>query len=62
MFYGVSDTPKTYDESSGNMTATDLNSGTAALFGFGGMGIGAVLGAVLATMLRKKKESEAGAA
>jgi predicted PurR-regulated permease PerM len=40
------------------MTATDLNSGTAALFGFGGMAIGAVLGAVLVNMLRKKKESE----
>jgi phosphotransferase system glucose/maltose/N-acetylglucosamine-specific IIC component len=62
MFYGISDTPKTYDESSGNMTATDLNSGTAALFGFGGMAIGAVLGAVLANMLRRKKESEAEAA
>ncbi len=59
MFYGISDTPKTYDESSGNMTATDLNSGTAALFGFGGMAIGAVLGAILSNMLRKKKESEA---
>lgn len=62
MFYSISDTPKTYDESSGNMTATDLNSGTAALFGFGGMAIGAVLGAVLSFMLRKKKESEAEAA
>jgi hypothetical protein len=62
MFYGISDTPKVYDESAGNMTATDLSSGTAALFGFGGLAIGAVLGAVVTTMLRKKKESEAEAA
>jgi hypothetical protein len=32
------------------------------LFGFGGMAIGAVLGAFIANMLRKKKESEAEAA
>ena len=62
MFYGISDTPKTYDESSGNMTATDLSSGREALFGFGGMAIGAVLSAFIANMLRKKKESEAEAA
>jgi hypothetical protein len=62
MFYGISDTPKTYDESSGNMTATDFSSGTAALFGFGGLAIGAVLGAVFTNLLRKKKETEAEAA
>ncbi len=59
MFYGISDTPKTYDESAGNMTASAFNSGTSALFGFGGIAIGAVLGAALAVMLRKKKETEA---
>ncbi len=58
MFYGISDTPKTYDESAGNMTASVFNSGTSALFGFGGIAIGAVLGAALAVMLRKKKETK----
>lgn len=57
MFYGISDTPKTYDESAGNMTASTFNSSTSALFGFGGMALGAVLGAVLAVMLRKKRET-----
>ena len=57
MFYGVSDTPKTYDESAGNMTATYLSSGTSAIFGFGGMAFGAVLGAILAVMLKKKRET-----
>ena len=59
MFYGISDTPKTYDESSGNMTASAFNNGTSALFGFGGLAIGTALGAVLAVMLRKKKKTEA---
>ena len=58
MFYGISDTPKTYDESAGNMTASTFNRGTSALFGIGGLAIGAVLGAALAVMLRKKKEKE----
>ena len=57
MFYGISDTPKTYDESAGNMTASTFNSSTSALFGFGGMVLGALLGAALAVMLRKKKET-----
>ena len=57
MFYGISDTPKTYDESAGNMTASAFSSGTSAIFGFGGLTIGAVLGAVLAVMLKKKEEA-----
>ena len=57
MFYGISDTPKTYDESAGNMTASAFSSGTSAIFGFGGLTIGAVLGAMLAVMLKKKEEA-----
>jgi hypothetical protein len=58
LFYGVSDTQKTYDESAGNMTATYLSRGTAAIFGFGGLAIGALIGAALAAIFRKKKETE----
>ncbi len=51
---------KTYDESAGNMRASAFNSGTFAIWGLGGLAIGAVLGAVVAVLItknRKKKET-----
>ena len=59
IFYKLSNDVKTYDEASGNMTASSFNGGTAALFGFGGLAIGAVLGAVMTSLVKKKKKAEA---
>ena len=60
MYYQLSNDVKTYDEASGNMTASALRSSTTAIFGFGGLAIGAIVGAVGAVLVsrgKKKKEN-----
>lgn len=57
VFYQESIMRKTYDESAGNMTATTMSSGTMAIFGFGGVALGAVLGAVVTNAVKKKKKA-----
>ncbi len=56
VFFKLSDIAKTYDESAGNMTASAIGSGMIALWGFGGLTLGAVLGAVIAVAVSKKKK------
>ena len=58
IFTKLSNDVKTYDESAGNMTATTMNSGTWAIFGFGGLALGAVLGAVITVLVKKGKKKE----
>ena len=58
VFFKLSKDVKTYDESAGNMTASSFNGGTAALFGFGGAAVGAILGAVVTSLVKKKKKAE----
>ena len=55
IFYKLSKDVKTYDESAGNMTASAMSGGMAAIFGFGGLALGAVLGAVVTVLVRKKR-------
>ena len=55
IFYKRSSDVKTYDESAGNMTASAMSSGMAAIFGFGGLALGAALGAVVTVLVRKKR-------
>ncbi|MBQ7499415.1 MAG: hypothetical protein IJT91_00810 [Clostridia bacterium] len=55
VFFKLSNTPKTYDESAGNMTASAFNGGMAAIFGFGGAAVGAILGVVVTVFVKKKK-------
>ena len=59
VFYKHSNDVKTYDESAGNMKASAISSGKFALFGFGGLALGAVLGAVATSLVKKKKIAEA---
>ena len=59
VFYKLSNDVKTYDESAGNMKASAISSGKYAIFGFGGLALGAVLGAVVTVLVRKKKMTEA---
>ena len=56
VFFKLSDIAKTYDESAGNMTASAIGGGMIALWGFGGLTLGAVLGAVIAVAVSKKKK------
>ena len=49
---------KTYDESAGNMTASAIGSGNSALFGFGGLAIGVILGAVCTALVSKNKKKK----
>ena len=58
IFTKLSNDVKTYDESSGNMTASTLGNGTWAIFGFGGLALGAVLGAVITVLVKKGKKKE----
>ena len=58
VFFKLSGISKPYDEASGNMTASSFNGGTAALFGFGGAAVGAILGALVTVLVKKKKEAE----
>ena len=61
MFFKLSDIAKTYDESAGNMTASSMGSGLFAVFGFGGLALGAALGAAVAVLIYKnKKKKELG--
>ncbi len=56
VFFKLSDIAKTYDESAGNMTASAIGGGMIALWGFGGLTLGAVLGAIIAVLVNKKKK------
>ena len=61
VFYKLSDISKTYDESAGNMTASSINNGMIALWGFGGLALGAVLGAVISVLIVKNKKKKENA-
>ena len=61
VFYKLSDISKTYDESAGNMTASSVNNGMIALIGFGGLALGAVLGAVISVLIVKNKKKKENA-
>ena len=56
--FNVSSDVKTYDEAAGNMRASAISSGTAAIIGFGGLALGAVLGAAAAIWAGKRKKKE----
>ncbi len=58
IFYKHSKDVKTYDESAGNMTASAVGGGMIAIWGFGGLALGAVLGAVIAIMINKNKKKK----
>ena len=59
VFYKLSDISKTYDESAGNMTATAMNGGMIAIWSFGGLALGAVLGIAGTILVKKRKKTEA---
>ena len=50
---------KTLDESAGTMRASILSPGMAAIFGFGGIALGAGLGVFVSSVVRKKKAGKA---
>ena len=56
IFYKHSKDVKTYDESAGNMTASAVGGGMIAIWGFGGLALGAVI-AVMINKNKKKKET-----
>ena len=58
VFYKLSDISKTYDESAGNMTASTINNGMIALWGFGGLALGTVLGVVFTILIKKNKKKK----
>ena len=58
VFFKLSDISKTYDESAGNMTASSVNNGMIALWGFGGLALGAVLGVVFTILIKKNKKKK----
>ena len=58
IFTKLSKDIKTYDESAGNMTASSIGGGKTAIFGFGGIAIGAVLGALCAMLISKNKKKK----
>ena len=60
VFYKRSNDVKTFDEAAGNMTASSMTGGRAALFGVGGLALGAVLGAVMTSLVKRKKIAETG--
>ena len=59
VFFKLSNIAKTYDESAGNMTATAMNSGMIAIWSFGGLALGAVLGIAGTILVKKRKKTEA---
>ena len=59
IFYKHSKDVKTYDESAGNMTASAVGGGMIAIWGFGGLALGAVLGIVGTILVKKRKKPEA---
>ena len=58
VFFKRSDIAKTYDESAGNMTASAVGSGMIAIWGFGGLALGAVLGVLGTILVKRKKKTE----
>ena len=58
VFCKCSSDVKTYDESAGNLTASLINDGMLAIFGFGGLVIGGALGAVFAVLINKNKRKK----
>ena len=58
VFYKLSDISKTYDESAGNMTASAVGGGMIAIWGFGGLALGAVLGVLGTILVKRKKKTE----
>ena len=58
VFFKLSKDIKTYDESAGNMTASSIGGGKTAIIGFGGIAIGAVLGALGAMLIGKNKKKK----
>ena len=58
IFYKHSKDVKTYDESAGNMTASAVGGGMIAIWGFGGLALGAVLGIVGTILVKRKKKTE----
>jgi hypothetical protein len=58
IFSKLSNDVKTYDESAGNMTASSVNNGIIALWGFGGLALGAVLGVVFTILIKKNKKKK----
>ena len=56
VFFKLSDTSKTYDESAGNMTASSVGGGMIAVIGFGGLILGGALGAVITVLIKKRKK------
>lgn len=58
IFCKCSNISKTYDESTGNMTASSVNNGLIALWGFGGLALGAVLGVVFTILIKKNKKKK----
>ena len=58
LFFKLSDLPKTYDESAGNMTATAMSDGMSAAIGFGCLVLGGVFGAVITVIVKRKKENK----
>ena len=57
VFSKLSNDVKTYDESTGNMTASTIENGTVAIIGFGSLIVGAALGAVVTVLIGKKKKA-----
>ena len=49
---------KTYDQSAGNMTASTFGSGMTAVWGFGGLALGMIIGAVGAVLINKNKKKK----
>ena len=58
IFCKCSNISKTYDESAGNMTASSVNNGLIALWGFGGLALGAVLGVAFTILIKKNKKKK----
>ena len=58
IFSKLSNDVKTYDESAGNMTASSVNNGMIALWGFGGLALGTVLGVVFTILIKKNKKKK----
>ena len=58
VFSKLSTDIKTYDESAGNMRASALSTGEAAIYGFSGLALGAALGTAAAVLAAKRKKKE----
>ena len=58
VFFKLSGISKPYDEASGNMTASAIGNGKLAVFGIGGLALGAVLGAVCTVLVNKNKRKK----